>query len=109
SGSAWAEYRITCATSMPLLSTKLPELKPEPPIIPLVKGLESLPPEVQDLAARSLAIILTQIGDEGQILAANDSDIMGGNLANYSYVWGRDGAQVAALLDRLDLHDYARR
>ncbi len=109
SGSAWAEYRITCATSMPPLSTKLPALKPEPPLIPPIHGLESLPPEVQDIAARSLAVVLTQIGNEGQILAANDSDIMGGNLANYSYVWGRDAAQVAALLDRLDLHDYARR
>ncbi len=41
-----------------------------------------------------LAIIRTQIADTGAVLAANDSDIMETNRANYSYCWPRDAANV---------------
>lgn len=41
-----------------------------------------------------LAIIRTQIANTGAVLAANDSDIMQTNRANYSYCWPRDAANV---------------
>lgn len=44
---------------------------------------------------RSLDLMRTQISASGAILAANDSDIMQTNRANYSYCWGRDGAHIA--------------
>lgn len=51
--------------------------------------------------ALDLAIIRTQIADSGAVLAANDSDIMQTNRANYSYCWPRDAANVLdELLER---------
>lgn len=44
--------------------------------------------------ALDLAIIRTQIANTGAVLAANDSDIMETNRANYSYCWPRDAANV---------------
>lgn len=42
-----------------------------------------------------VAVIATQASDSGAILAANDSDIMRENRANYSCCWPRDGSLVA--------------
>lgn len=56
----------------------------------------------------SLKVIRTQTSQTGAIFAANDSDIMETNRANYSYCWPRDGAHIAeVLLDSGD-HDAAR-
>jgi len=49
-----------------------------------------------------IAIIRSQISETGAILAANDSDIMATNRANYSYCWVRDGAHVAEILSHWD-------
>jgi len=51
------------------------------------------------LYEHSLNVIETQCGVNGAILAANDSDIMMTNRANYSYVWPRDGALVGMAMD----------
>lgn len=63
------------------------------------KNIELLPPRVRELFRRSLLVIRTQTDDRGAILAANDTDIMKGNRAHYSYLWPRDGALVAHALD----------
>jgi len=54
--------------------------------------------KVVDIFCRSLLILRTQIDNEGAILAANDSDIVRFGRDTYSYMWGRDGAYVAAAL-----------
>ncbi len=66
----------------------------------LPAGIDSLPAEVANLYTRSILTLRTQIDQEGGILAANDSDIIGFARDSYSYVWPRDGAiTAAALLD----------
>jgi len=57
-----------------------------------------LPESVIDIYNRSLLILRTQIDNRGAILAANDSDIVRFGRDTYSYMWGRDGAFVAAAL-----------
>jgi GH15 family glucan-1,4-alpha-glucosidase len=59
--------------------------------------------------ARSLEIMRTQISRSGAILAANDSDIMETNRANYSYCWGRDGAHIAEVFWDEGDRDIARK
>ena len=63
-------------------------------------GLEGLPQSVSDVFRRSLLILRTQIDNRGAIIAANDSDIIRFGKDTYSYMWGRDGAFVAAALAR---------
>lgn len=60
--------------------------------------LQGLPESVTDLYNRSLLILRTQIDNHGAIIAANDSDIVRFGKDTYSYMWGRDGAFVAAAL-----------
>jgi len=55
--------------------------------------------EFQEFYDRSLFLIRSQIDNGGAILAANDSDIMATNRATYSFLWPRDGALVAQVLD----------
>jgi len=57
-----------------------------------------LPKSVISLFNRSLLILRTQIDNRGAITAANDSDIVRFGRDTYSYMWGRDGAFVAAAL-----------
>ena len=57
-----------------------------------------LPTSVTDIFNRSLLILRTQIDNRGAIIAANDSDIVRFGRDTYSYMWGRDGAFVAAAL-----------
>jgi GH15 family glucan-1,4-alpha-glucosidase len=57
-----------------------------------------LPIAITDIFHRSLLILRTQIDNRGGIIAANDSDIVRFGKDTYSYVWGRDGAFVAAAL-----------
>lgn len=60
--------------------------------------LQGLPKSVADVFYRSLLILRTQIDNHGAIIAANDSDIVRFGKDTYSYMWGRDGAFVAAAL-----------
>jgi len=60
--------------------------------------LQGLPKSVADVFHRSLLILRTQIDHRGAIIAANDSDIVRFGKDTYSYMWGRDGAFVAAAL-----------
>jgi glucoamylase len=55
---------------------------------------------VNDIFHRSLLVIRSQIDDRGAIIAGNDSDITRFGGDTYSYMWGRDGALVAAALAR---------
>ncbi len=57
-----------------------------------------LPKSVTDIFNRSLLVLRTQIDNRGAIIAANDSDIVRFGKDTYSYMWGRDGAFVAAAL-----------
>jgi len=62
------------------------------------RSFGDLPKSFIDLYKRSLLILRTQIDNRGAILAANDSDIVRFGRDTYSYMWGRDGAFVAAAL-----------
>ena len=62
--------------------------------------LQGLPKSVRDIYNRSLLILRTQIDNHGAIIAANDSDIIRFGKDTYSYMWGRDGAFVAAALSK---------
>ncbi len=68
-----------------------------------------LPPAVQDLFNRSLLILRTQIDAHGAIIAANDSDIIRFGKDTYSYMWGRDGAFVAAALSEAGYPEVCRK
>jgi GH15 family glucan-1,4-alpha-glucosidase len=57
-----------------------------------------LPLEVTEIFNRSLLVLRSQIDNRGAITAANDSDIVRFGGDTYSYMWGRDGAFVAAAL-----------
>ncbi len=62
------------------------------------RSFGDLPKTVTDIFDRSLLILRTQIDDRGAIIAATDSDIVRFGRDTYSYMWGRDGAFVAAAL-----------
>jgi GH15 family glucan-1,4-alpha-glucosidase len=62
--------------------------------------IQALPKSVTDIYNRSLLILRTQIDNHGAIIAANDSDIIRFGKDTYSYMWGRDGAFVAAALSK---------
>lgn len=62
------------------------------------RSFGDLPKTVTDIFNRSLLILRTQIDNRGAIIAANDSDIIRFGKDTYSYMWGRDGAFVAAAL-----------
>ena len=62
------------------------------------RSFGDLPKTVTDILNRSLLILRTQIDNRGAIIAANDSDIVRFGKDTYSYMWGRDGAFVAATL-----------
>ncbi len=62
------------------------------------RSFGDLPGTVTDIFNRSLLILRTQIDNRGAIIAANDSDIVRFGRDTYSYMWGRDGAFVAAAL-----------
>lgn len=60
--------------------------------------IKDFPKTVSDVFNRSLLVLRTQIDNHGAIIAANDSDIIRFGKDTYSYMWGRDGAFVAAAL-----------
>lgn len=62
------------------------------------RSFADLPASIRDIYNRSLLILRTQIDNRGAIIAANDSDIVRFGRDTYSYMWGRDGAFVAAAL-----------
>jgi glucoamylase len=62
------------------------------------RPLADLPASVTDIFNRSLLVLRTQIDKRGAIIAATDSDIVRFGRDTYSYMWGRDGAFVAAAL-----------
>jgi glucoamylase len=62
--------------------------------------LQGLPKSMTEIYNRSLLILRTQIDNHGAIIAANDSEIIRFGKDTYSYMWGRDGAFVAAALSR---------
>jgi GH15 family glucan-1,4-alpha-glucosidase len=62
------------------------------------KSFGDLPISIINIYNRSLLVLRTQIDNRGAITAANDSDIVRFAGDTYSYMWGRDGAFVAAAL-----------
>jgi GH15 family glucan-1,4-alpha-glucosidase len=62
------------------------------------RSFGDLPKSIIDIYNRSLLVLRTQIDNRGAIIAANDSDIVHFAGDTYSYMWGRDGAFVAAAL-----------
>lgn len=68
-----------------------------------------LPEHMVDLFRRSLLVLRTQIDNNGSIIAANDSDIMQFQRDTYSYMWPRDGALVAHVLDLAGYPEVTRR
>ncbi len=74
-----------------------------------VQSFGDLPPAITDVFKRSLLVLRSQIDNRGAIIAANDSDIVRFGGDTYSYMWGRDGAFVAAALDRAGYPELCRR
>ena len=74
-----------------------------------VRDLGDMPAAVADVFNRSLLILRSQIDDRGAIIAANDSDIVRFGGDTYSYMWGRDGAFVAAALEKSGYPELCRR
>ena len=73
------------------------------------RSFGDLPKSVTDIFNRSLLILRTQIDNRGAIIAANDSDIVYFGKDTYSYMWGRDGAFVAAALAIAGYSEICRR
>jgi GH15 family glucan-1,4-alpha-glucosidase len=69
---------------------------------------ERLPGRWAAIGRKQAAILMTQIGSNGAILAANDSDIMTVNRANYSNVWPRDAGLTAMACLEIGLDEAAR-
>jgi GH15 family glucan-1,4-alpha-glucosidase len=72
------------------------------------RSFGDLPPAVTDIFNRSLLVLRSQIDNRGAIIAANDSDIVRFGGDTYSYMWGRDGAFVAAALEKAGYAELCR-
>jgi glucoamylase len=72
-------------------------------------NFEGVPEDVVWLFKRSQLILRTQIDNQGAILAANDSDIIGISRDTYSYCWPRDGALAAYALIKAGYSGISRR
>jgi GH15 family glucan-1,4-alpha-glucosidase len=105
-GVARMTYRIDCVNKLPQFGSF--EFPDPDPIREYNVDVSELPQAHQDLFDRSIRIMLTQRAATGAIVAANDSDIMKDNRCTYSYVWPRDGAMTATLLDRIGSADLVR-
>ncbi len=73
------------------------------------RSFADLPSTVTELFDRSLLVLRTQIDNQGAIIAANDSDIVRFGRDTYSYMWGRDGAFVAAAMAKSGYAEVCRR
>ncbi|MCW5942721.1 MAG: glycoside hydrolase family 15 protein [Fimbriimonadaceae bacterium] len=65
-------------------------------------------PGFDGLVRRSLLLIRAFCDRDGGILAAYDNDILDTARAHYGYVWPRDGALVAMVLDEVGAHPESR-
>jgi GH15 family glucan-1,4-alpha-glucosidase len=74
-----------------------------------IRSFGDLPDSIVDIFNRSLLVLRSQIDNRGAIIAANDSDIVRFGGDTYSYMWGRDGAFVAAALERAGYPELCRR
>lgn len=74
-----------------------------------VRSFADLPPAITAIFSRSLLVLRSQIDNRGGIIAANDSDIVRFGGDTYSYVWGRDGAFVAAALEKAGYPELCRK
>ena len=72
------------------------------------RSFEDLPASVTKIFNRSLLVLRSQIDNGGAIIAANDSDIVRFAGDTYSYMWGRDGAFVAAALAKAGYSELCR-
>lgn len=68
-----------------------------------------LPADLVAAYRLSLLVVRTHCDTQGGIVAANDSDLLEFNRDHYSYVWPRDGALVAAAMDRAGYPALTRR
>jgi len=64
--------------------------------------------DILDLVKRSLLIIRAHVDNRGGILASTDSDILKLNRDSYNYIWPRDSAFAAMLLDEAGYSDLSR-
>jgi len=64
------------------------------------RGFADLSDDVVARYRQSLLIVRSQIDDDGAVIAANDTDILGFSRDTYSYMWPRDGALVSTALMR---------
>lgn len=72
------------------------------------RDLGDLPESITQIFNRSLLVLRSQIDNAGAIIAANDSDIVRFGGDTYSYMWGRDGAFVAAALAKAGYSELCR-
>jgi len=67
-----------------------------------------LPSELWSFFRFSLLVMRTQMNNCGAILASADTDILATNRDHYAYVWPRDGALVARVLDKAGCGEVTR-
>ncbi len=65
--------------------------------------------ELITLFKKSLLITRVHVGNNGEIVASVDSDMLQWGRDNYNYVWPRDGAYVAMALDHARYSEVSRR
>ncbi len=121
--SADIYYWVVCADSIPKAHT-LDELvideTPERLIVStdaywkawLAKDnrdMSALPAELTKLYRQSLATIRVHTDNRGGIIASSDTDMLHHGRDTYSYVWPRDGAMIARVLDKVGYQDVAER
>lgn len=121
--SADIYYWVVCADSIPKAHT-LDELvideTPERLIVStdaywkawLAKDnrdMSALPSELTKLYRQSLATIRVHTDNRGGIIASSDTDMLHHGRDTYSYVWPRDGAMIARVLDKVGYQDVAER
>jgi GH15 family glucan-1,4-alpha-glucosidase len=70
---------------------------------------DKLPDPARNLFRRSLLTIRSHFSENGAIIASSDSDMLQKGKDTYSYVWPRDGAHIAAALDRVGDWNIAQR
>ncbi|WP_449461715.1 glycoside hydrolase family 15 protein [Tardisphaera miroshnichenkoae] len=62
-----------------------------------------------ELARKSLVVLLGHVGDNGAIPASLDTSILKFNLDTYAYTWPRDASLVAATIDAIGYWAFTRK
>ncbi|MFM2340321.1 MAG: hypothetical protein RLZZ360_957 [Candidatus Parcubacteria bacterium] len=121
--SADVFYWVVCADSIPKAHTLDELVIDETPLRLIVstdaywkawlekdnRDMSALPADLVKLYRQSLATIRVHTDNRGGIIASSDTDMLHHGRDTYSYVWPRDGAMIARVLDKVGYQDVAER